>query len=350
MRMTIMLAAIVDTGDLVAATCSANPAKWRIRREPIKKIALVLTTLGLCLAAIHHAKASLLYWADQNTADISRVNLDGGEQQVLATGQLGATGLALDVAAGQMYWTRQGSGGVIQRANLDGTGQQTLVGQVSAFGIALDTTRDQMYWTDTGQIRDIRRANFDGTGQQVLVIGQNIQDTPNGIALDITSNKMYWVNQFGGTLLSANLDGTGQQLVFGGLTEPTNIAIDLISGQIYIADFQGAIERANLDGTGLETLVTGQFAAEGIALDIADDKMYWAAQGGIRRANLDGTGLETVVSGLNFPIGIALQIEVSEPSSLALLGVGLIAIGALCRRQRASRLASGIGRQAGAEP
>jgi sugar lactone lactonase YvrE len=218
MRMTIMLAAIVDTGDLFAATCSANPAKWRIRREPIKKIALVLTTLGLCLAAIHHARASLLYWADQNTQEIARANLDGGEQQVLAMGQLGATGLALDVAAGQIYWTRQGSNGDIRRAYLDGTGQQTLVGQVSAFGIGLDTTRDQMYWTDTGQIDDIRRANLDGTGQQVLVTGQN---SPAGIALDITSGKMYWVNQFGGTLLSANLDGTGQQLVLSGLTEPT---------------------------------------------------------------------------------------------------------------------------------
>src|SRR6202011_5440279 len=98
----------------------------------------------------------------------------------------------------------------IRRGNLDGTGQQTLVGRVSAFGIGLDTTTGQMYWTDTGQIKDIRRANFDGTGQQVLVTRQN---SPTGIALDITSNRMYWVNQFGGTLSSANLDGTGQQLV-----------------------------------------------------------------------------------------------------------------------------------------
>src|ERR1700730_5152549 len=182
MRRTIMLAAMSATGGLLAATCSANPAKWRIRIEPIKKTALVLTTLGLCFAAIHQAKASLLYWDDQNTAEISRANLDGSEQQVLATGQFGATGLTLDVAAGQMYWTHQGSDGDIRRANLDGTGQQTLVGQVSVFGIGLDTTTGQMYWTDTGQIKDIRRAHFDGTGQQVLVTRQN---SHTGIALHI---------------------------------------------------------------------------------------------------------------------------------------------------------------------
>ena len=78
----------------------------------------------------------------------------------------------------------------------------------------------------------------------MLVTGQN---SPAGIALDIARGKMYWVNQFGGTLSSANFDGTGQQVVLSGLTEPTNIAIDLVSNQIYIADFQGAIERAKLD-------------------------------------------------------------------------------------------------------
>ena len=150
---------------------------------------------------------------------------------------------------------------------------------------------------------------------------------------------MYWVNQFAGTLWSATLDGTGQQLILSGLTEPTNIALDLVTSQIYIADFQGVIERANLDGTGLETLVTGQSGAEGIALDIEAGKMYWAAsgQGSIRGANLDGTGLETLISGLNDPIGVALQIEpteVAEPPSFVLLGVGVIGLSILRRQKR----------------
>ena len=156
------------------------------------------------------ADASFIYWTDQNTSEISRANLDGSNQQTLVSGQpFGVTGISLDIPASQMYWSRQGSDGNIQRANLDGAGQQTLVGQVSAFGIALDTAAGQMYWTDTGGINDIRRANFAGTGQQVLVTGQN---APAGIALDTNSNKMYWVNQFGGTLWSANLDGTGQKI------------------------------------------------------------------------------------------------------------------------------------------
>jgi PEP-CTERM motif len=68
------------------------------------------------------------------------------------------------------------------------------------------------------------------------------------------------------------------------------------------------------------------------------------------KARASQSGAFLLACGLNFPIGIALQIEVPEPSSLALLVVGLIAIGALRRRQRASMLALGIGRPAGAEP
>ena len=131
----------------------------------------------------------------------------------------------------------------------------------------------------------------------------------------------------------------GSKVLLTGLTEPTNIALDLVSGKIYIADWLGTIDRVNLDGTGLETLVTGQTGAEGIALDIADDKMYWATalQGSIQRANLDGTGLETVVTGLSFPVGIALQIEttsVPEPSALILFGISTLGLIGYTRRRK----------------
>jgi len=176
----------------------------------IHTLAAIILSGSLFVGTSGQADASFIYWTDQNTSEISRANLDGSNQQTLVSGQpFGVTGIALDIPASQMYWSRQGSDGNIQRANLDGAGQQTLVDQVSPFGITLDTAAGQMYWTDTGGINDIRRANLDGTGQQVLVTGQN---APAGIALDTNSNKMYWVNQFGGTLWSANLDGTGQKI------------------------------------------------------------------------------------------------------------------------------------------
>ena len=86
---------------------------------------------------------------------------------------------------------------------------------------------------------------------------------------------MYWANQFGHTIWRANLDGTGQETVLTGLSEPAGIALDVAVAKMYWADVQGSILLANLDGTGLETLVTDGFGDIGIALDFESDQMYW---------------------------------------------------------------------------
>jgi hypothetical protein len=88
----------------------------------MRKIVLSLAVLGLLLAAIDQVRADFIYWADENTDDIRRANLDRTGQQVLVTGQIVATGIALDVGAEQMYWTNQGSNGSIRRAELNGSG------------------------------------------------------------------------------------------------------------------------------------------------------------------------------------------------------------------------------------
>jgi hypothetical protein len=102
----------------------------------MRKTVLSLAALALLLAAVDQVRADFIYWADENTNDIRRANLDGTGQQVLVTGQSVATGIALGAAADQMYWTNQGSSGSIRRADLNGSGQQTLIDQVSPFGIA----------------------------------------------------------------------------------------------------------------------------------------------------------------------------------------------------------------------
>ena len=43
----------------------------------MKRIFLGLTALGLILGLAGQARSSLMYWADQNAADILRANLDG---------------------------------------------------------------------------------------------------------------------------------------------------------------------------------------------------------------------------------------------------------------------------------
>src|SRR2546426_333481 len=200
-------------------------------------------------------------------------------------------------------------------------------------GVAARAPAAYIYWTDsnawsTGGGGDIRRANLDGTGQTTLIGGLV---GPGGIALDAAGGSMYWTNgdieRNTGDIRRANLDGSGQQVLNSALFT-VGIALDPGGRKIYwLTHYQSQaplgldVRRANLDGSGLEVLVRGLPSPTGIALDLPTGKMYWTDFNGgdIRRANLDGSGQETLVRGLtNFPTGIAL---IPEPAGLTLLGL-----------------------------
>jgi hypothetical protein len=111
----------------------------------MRKIVLSLAVLGLLLAAVDQVRADFIYWADENTDDIRRANLDGTGQQVLVTGQNRPTGLALDTTNGKMYWVNQ-FGHTLWSANQDGTGQQVLLtGLTEPTNIALDLVSGKIY-------------------------------------------------------------------------------------------------------------------------------------------------------------------------------------------------------------
>ena len=77
----------------------------------------------------------------------------------------------------------------------------------------LDLAGGQIYWGDVGS-GDIRRANLDGSGQIPLIGGLS---SPVDVALDLSGGKMYWTDQGSGDIRPANLDGSGQEVLIRGL-------------------------------------------------------------------------------------------------------------------------------------
>ena len=248
-----------------------------------------------------------IYWTDEKTGKIQRMNLDGTNVEDLVTGLISPEGIALDEASGKMYWENAGK---IWRANLNGTNIENLVvtggRQGAKADIALDLVGGKIYWTNFANNK-IQRTNLDGT---------NVEDfelinlfTPASVALDVVGGKMYWADFLLGTIRRANLDGTNiENLVIVGAVD--DIALDVAGGKMYWTDtLTDKIQRANLDGTHVEDLVLIDGQMESIALDVAEGKMYWAVEGKIQRANLDGTNVEDLVTGLGRPKSIALALS-----------------------------------------
>ena len=93
-----------------------------------------------------------MYWTESTPADfmLQRANLDGTNLELLVTGLVNPSGIALDVAGGKIYWTDIGAG-KIQRANLDGSAVEDIltVGAVFApLAVALDVNGNKIYWTE----------------------------------------------------------------------------------------------------------------------------------------------------------------------------------------------------------
>ena len=360
--------------------------------------------------------AGKIYWTDYGTDKIQRADLDGSNvEDLVTTGLRIAKGLALDVAAGKIYWADTGTGKV-QRANLDGSEVEDVVtrpgGTPASLALASpiaslspnlaavtlhrsgtwrrfeirstepvlvvanptgtparvlvatsggatsdcpaqpeDTVtrydgqdvylaacepgeatvelrrasdhgvlevytltipyRSRMYWTNAGSRDRIQRADIDGSNLENLVTTGLSQ--PIDLALDVVGGKMYWADHGTDKIQRANLDGSRiEDIITSGLRYPVGLALDLTAGKMYWTDMElRSIRRASLDGSRIENLViSGLVTPRGLTLDVARGKMYWADHGTdkIQRADLDGSNVEDLITtGLIAPDRLALD-------------------------------------------
>jgi hypothetical protein len=204
----------------------------------------------------------------------------------------------------------------IERAAFDGGALQTLQSEPAGFedGLALDTAGGRMYWTDTNA-SVIASANLNGTGSQIVL--DDFGGEPLGIALDVANGKMYFTDREG--VKRANLDGSASELL---IKEPARgfCALDLTAKRIYWADWpSGEIKSAAMAPEAPVTnVVIKQPAPFGVAVDHDGGKVYWLEldlnkkkreRNEIRRASLDGTQLETLIErpGAGFEGGLAID-------------------------------------------
>ena len=105
-----------------------------------------------------------------------------------------------------------------------------------------------------------------------------------------------------------------------------NLAI--ARGKVYwtqpTQDFSGgSINSANLNGTGAKQLVSILAIPQGIAVDGARGKLYWTNnRGRIQSANLDGSGIQNVVDGLGSPNDMVISNSLKAPKTTSATTAG----------------------------
>jgi DNA-binding beta-propeller fold protein YncE len=194
-----------------------------------------------------------LYWSDREGMRVMRASLDGSDIETLVdTGQgdsrPGAdpnkwcVGIAVDAGAGKVYWSQKGGDnageGRILRANLDTPQGQTPTNRTDIellydnlpepIDLDIDPGARMLYWTDRG---DPPRGN-----------------TVNRAPLDVPAAKR-----------------GAPEIVFDHLMEGIGLALDPKGGRLFVTDLGGSIYSANLDGTNRQTLQIALGNLSGIA-------------------------------------------------------------------------------------
>ena len=198
-------------------------------------------------------RSGKLYWSDREGMRVMRANLDGSGIETLVDTSLGdsrpgpdqrkwCVGIAVDIEGGKFYWTQKGGHhaglGRICRANIQ-VPQGESAGNRSDFELLydnlpepidldLDPIHRMLYWTDRG---DPPRGN-----------------TVNRAPMDQEIEKR-----------------KEPEILFNHLMEGIGLALDVKGGRMFITDFGGSVYSANLDGSNRKTLLSAEGNLTGIA-------------------------------------------------------------------------------------
>ena len=199
------------------------------------------------------SKNRKLYWSDREGMRVMRANLDGSNIETLVDTSEGSARPGKD----QRKW---------------------------CVGIAVDTDRNKFYWTQKGNDNAgegrIFRANLEipkgqtpANRKDIEVLYEGLPE-PIDLDLDLHNRVIYWTDRGdpprGNTVNRAPMDappGTRKQpeIVFNHLLEGIGLSLDLKAGRMFLTDLGGSVYSANLDGSNKKTLFFGQGNLTGIA-------------------------------------------------------------------------------------
>jgi DNA-binding beta-propeller fold protein YncE len=197
-------------------------------------------------------KNGKLYWSDREGMRVMRCDLDGSHLETLLDTSQGESrpgkdqtkwcvGIAVDVNGGRFYWTQKGN---------DNAGQ----GRIFRAGL------------------EIPKGQTPANRQDIEVLYDNLPE-PIDLDLDLGNRVIYWTDRGdpprGNTVNRAPMDvAPGKrkkpEIVFNHLMEGIGLSLDLENKRMFLTDLGGSVYSANLDGSNKKNLLIVQGNLSGI--------------------------------------------------------------------------------------
>jgi hypothetical protein len=208
-----------------------------------------------------------LYWSDREGMRVMRANVDGSNVEALVDTSDGdprpgrdptkwCVGVAVDALGGKLYWSQKGD---------DNAGE----GRICCADL------------------ELRPGETPATRSDVEVLYKQLPE-PIDLDLDLNRRFLYWTDRGdpprGNTVNRAPLDAPAgrrpmPQILFTHLMEGIGLALDVKGGRMFVTDFGGSVYSANLDGSNQKTLLVAEGNLTGIAyVELADVAVSGAQQ------------------------------------------------------------------------
>jgi DNA-binding beta-propeller fold protein YncE len=198
-------------------------------------------------------KNGKLYWSDREGMRVMRCDLDGSHLETLLDTSQGESrpgkdqkkwcvGIAVDVNGGKFYWTQKGN---------DNAGQ----GRIFRAGL------------------EIPKGQTPANRQDIEVLYDNLPE-PIDLDLDLGNRVVYWTDRGdpprGNTVNRAPMDAPPgkrkePEIVFNHLMEGIGLSLDLANNRMFLTDLGGSVYSANLDGSNKKNLLIAEGNLSGIA-------------------------------------------------------------------------------------
>ena len=232
-------------------------------------------------------RSGKLYWSDREGMRVMRANLDGSEIETLVDTSSGdsrpgpdptkwCVGIAVDTEGGKFYWTQKGGHhtglGRILRANIqlpqgqsanNRTDVELLYGNLpEPIDLDIDPIHRMLYWTDRGDPprgNTVNRAPMDAEAEnrkEPEILYTHLMEGI-GLALDLKGGRMF-ITDFGGSVYSANLDGSNRKTLLFAEGNLTGIAYAEVPCADEASQVIGVPEETNMEDN---TLVKSSFSA-----------------------------------------------------------------------------------------